>query len=91
MLITVDGSEDSNEWTFLKKGYMNVSSNEIIGEYDFFFSYMFSYLHHLYIVFIYADVEKYVVQGLQGQVYQAEAKCTEHLLLAKYTLFYTVW
>jgi hypothetical protein len=28
-------------------------------------------------------------QGLQWQVYQAETKCTEHLLLAKYTLFYT--
>ncbi len=30
------------------------------------------------------------VQVLQWQVYQAEAKCTEHLLLAKYTLFYTL-
>ncbi len=29
-------------------------------------------------------------QGLQWQVYQAESKCTEHLLLAKYTLFYTL-
>jgi hypothetical protein len=27
---------------------------------------------------------------LQWQVYQAEAKCTEHLLLAQYTLFYTL-
>jgi hypothetical protein len=31
-----------------------------------------------------------VDQGLQWQMYQAEAKCTEHLLLAKYTLFYTL-
>jgi hypothetical protein len=39
-----------------------------------------------------AQVDKFsdYIQGLQWQVYQAEAKCTEHLLLTKYTVFYTL-